>query len=162
MSNAVKAKSWLPHFQLAYTLTGAPPVIEWEVVASGEEIEFGMPVTKASNKVSEATATSGALYGVALAAGDEGDSIPVAVGDRNNVFIGRADAKTDTLDFPMECDIIVDGTTGNFLADVGASAEDVLNVLGKVVGDDDTDTDDPGRVYFQIKRSQWDSLVAAR
>ena len=161
MSNSVKANSWLSHFQLAYTLTGAPPVIEWEVVADGEEIEFGMPVTKATNEVSEAVATSGALYGVALSAGIAGDEIMVAVGDRNNVFVGEADAKTDTLTFPMECDIIKDGTKG-FLVDIGASEEGVCNVLGKVVDDDDTDTDDPGRVYFQIKRSQWDSIVAAR
>lgn len=162
MSNTVKAKSWLPHFQLAYTTTGAPPVIEWATIATGETIEMGMPLVIASSEVSEAASNSGALYGVALAAGDAGDKIPVAVGDRNNVFVGRADAKTDSLDFPMECDIVQNGTSGNWEADVGASVEDVLQVQGKVVGDDDTDTDNPGRVYFQIKRSQYDEITAAR
>lgn len=162
MGNSVKADAWYKHFRFAYTLNGAVPIVMHHVIADGETIEEGMALTISSNKVSEAASTSGALYGIAGADGDAGDSIPVYVGDRNNVFIGQCDAKTESLSFPMECDIVEDGTTDGHLVDVGASTEDVLHLLGKVPGDDDTDTTDPGRVFFQIKRSQFDALVAAR
>jgi hypothetical protein len=164
MSNLVKAKSWAKHFQLAYTHTGAPAVIEHKVVASGETIEQGHPVTISSEQVSLALYTSGALYGIALAPGEAGDTIPIAVGDRNNVFIGQADGATSALSCPFECDITdSEGSgEGNFEVDVGSSTEDVLWVIGKVPGDLASDATTPPRVFFQILRSQYDGLVAAR
>lgn len=160
MSNAVKAKSWLPNLRLAYTLTGAPAPIEWETVASGESIVEGGAVTKSFGEISAATATSGSLYGVALAAGEEGDEIPVAVGDRNTVFMGQCDEAIGSNTFPKEADIVI--TSDEFFVDIGKTTEGVLQAIGAVPGDDTSDGDDPGRVFFVIKRSQYDTLVAAK
>lgn len=158
MSNAVRAQSWPANFQLAYTKSGGNPVTDWRVCDGA--VHSGAPVVLSTGKVAEAGATSGALYGVALAAGADGDSIPIAVGDRENIFVGQADAKTEDIAPPAECDIVKSGD--DFLIDIGASVEDVIHVIGKPPEDDQTDTTDCGRVYFQIKRSEWDALVAAR
>lgn len=159
MSNAVKAKAWASGFSLAYTTTGAPPVIMWHACAAA--VKRGDAVILNNLKVQIALATSGTLYGVALASGAVDDVIPIAVGDRNNVFVGQADDKTEIITaFPHECDII--GATGVMKLDIGASVEDVAHCLGYVPGDDKADATVPGRVYFQIKRSSFDELVAAR
>lgn len=160
MSNAVKSKSWVPHFALAYTTTGGPAVITHEVIASAQTIEKGMALTKASDEVSEAASTSGALYGIALADGVAEDTIPVAVGCSTNVFIGRVDADASSLNVPLECDIVE--VSNDHRVDIGASTEDVLRVIGKVPGDDFDDTTYLPRVFFQILRSSYDGRIAAR
>lgn len=160
MSNSVKSKSWVPHFALAYTTTGGPPVIEHKVIASGQTIEKGMALTISSEEVSEAASTSGTLYGIALADGAATETIPVAVGCHTNVFIGRVDADASSLTTPLECDIVE--VSNDHRVDIGASTEDVLRVIGKVPGDDFDDTTYLPRVFFQILRSSYDGRVAAR
>lgn len=158
MSNTVKAKSWLKNFQLAYVKSGGNPVTDWRVCDGA--VSEGAPVVLSTGKVAEAATSSGVLYGIALAAGADGDSIPIAVGDRENVFVGQADAATSGIAPPAECDIAI--TDSKFYVDIGSSTEDVLHVIGKPESDDESDSTDPGRVYFQIKRSSWDALVSAR
>lgn len=161
MSNAVRAKSWPSNFQFAYTVDGGEPTVEHRVIASGNTILKGDPLVLSSGEVAEAATTSGTLYGIAASDGAEGDEIMVYVGDRRNVFIGQADGDYSASNFPFECDIVGDG--GDYwLIDIGASVEDVIQCIGKPDGDDDSDTTDPGRVYFKIKRSSYDELVAAR
>lgn len=160
MSNAVKAKSWLPHFSLAYTTTGGPPVVEHKVVASGQTIEKGMALTISGDEVSEAAANSGTLFGVALADGDAGDTIPIAVGCAENVFMGKVDADASSISLPLECDIVE--VDDEHRVDFGSSTEDVLRVFAKVPGDDFSDTTNLPRVYFSIIRSSYDGRVAAR
>jgi len=158
MGNAQRAKTWFKSFRVAYSKTGSPPVIVWRT--TGEALYEGDPVVIASNSLTEAAATSGALYGICLADTDSGDEAPVAVADGNTVFVGQADDDTGTLtDLPQLVDI-VEGTDG-WKVDVGATTEKVIRVIDYVPGDDTSDTSEPGRLYFQIHRSQWDELVAA-
>ncbi len=160
MSNAQKARSWLPNFQLVTTTANAA-TIEHKVVAAGETIEPGFAVALDTGELVEAEADSGTLYGIALAGGSGGDIIPVAVGDQSNVFMGQCDDDIDGVAFPRTCDIVIDGD-GKFLVDIGATAEDVLMVTGPVIGDDPEDDDVPPRVYFKILRSSYNGLVAAK
>lgn len=156
MANTAKAKTWFKSFRVAYTKTGAPPVIVWRTTS--EAIYEGDPLVIALNLVSEAAATSGVLYGIALADTASGASCPIAVGDVNTVFMGQADDDTGTLtDLPQLVDI-VEGSDG-WKVDVGATAERVIRVIDYVPGDDTSDTAEPGRLYFQIHRSSWDELV---
>lgn len=158
MGNAQRAKTWFKSFRVAYTKTGAPPVIVWRT--AGEALYEGDPVVIASNAVSEAAANSGALYGVCLADTASGSEAPIAVADENTVFVGQADDDTGTLtDLPQAVDI-VEGTDG-WKVDVGATTEQVVRVIDYVPGDDTSDTAEPGRLYFQILRSQWNEFVAA-
>lgn len=160
MSNAVRAKSWAKNFQFAYTVDGGEPTIKWYDVATGETILKGDPLVLSSGDVAEGASDSGALFGIAGADGDAGDSIPVYVGDRRNVFLVQTDGDYSAKTYPFECDIVADGDY--WVADIGASVEDVLHCIGKPDGDEDDDTTDPGRVYCMIKRSEFDALVAAR
>jgi hypothetical protein len=165
MSNTVKAKSWFTRFRPAYTLHGGPPHVEEEVMAASQAIKEGDPVTKASNVVSKGASSSGTIYGVAqetktTTADDEKYKIRVAVADRQTVFCGQADAKTEDIDDLAECDIVASGT--KWLIDIGSSVEDVVMVIKHVPDDDQTDDTDPGRLYFIWKRSSWDGLVAAQ
>ena len=159
MSNAVKAQSWAKHFSFAFTEHGGPPVIMHHEIASGQTIEKGMPLVLADDKVSEGATNSPLLYGMANAPGVAGDFIPVLVGDRGTIFVGQMDADPSALHYPMECDIVEQSTV--WKVDVGGSVEDVLLLLMPVPGDDLTDTTDVARVYFKIKRSSYDQLVAA-
>lgn len=161
MSNEVKAKSWPKHFQFAYTTTGAPAVLVYAEVDTAQEIEKGMALVLSSDeKVSEADANSDELYGIAAAAGDAGDVIPIYAGCKENVFVGQNDLKTDDV-YPGDvCDIKVDSDV--HYVDTGGNTEDVLIILGRVPGDDDEDTDDPGRLYFQIYRSEYDKIMGAK
>lgn len=160
MSNAVKAKSWAPHFSLAYTTTGGPPVLEHKTVADGETIEKGMALTISGDEVSEAASTSGALFGIALADGVAEDVIPIAVACPENVFVGQVDADASSISLPLECDLVE--VSNEHRVDFGSSTEDVFRVFAKVEGDDFDDTTDLPRVYFSIIRSQYDGRVAAR
>lgn len=160
MSNLIKAKSWKDRFQCRETVHGGPPHIEWLEVASGETILDGDPIVLSSGKAAEGAANSGALYGVAGADGDAGDMIPVYVADTENIFEGQADAATSTVTKGLTCDIVGSGT--NWLVDIGASVEDVIQVLGCVPGDDTSDSTTPGRVKFIIIRSEYLSLLAAQ
>lgn len=161
MSNAVRAKSWPKNFQFAYTEDGGEPTVDHRTIATGETILKGDPVVLSSGEIAEAATDSGTLFGIAAAGGSAGDEIMVYVGDRRNVFLGQADGDYSAKTFPFECDIVDDG--GDYwLVDIGASVEDVLQCIGKPEGDEADDTTDPGRVYFKIKRSSYDELVAAR
>ncbi len=159
MANTVKAASWPVSFQVAFTLTGAPALIKWETIASGQTILKGDPVTKASDEISLGATGSGTLYGIAMANGVAAGVIPVAVADRNTVFIGQADAKTEDIYDGAVCDIV--GGTGAWTVNIGTVTESVLLIVGHVVGDSKTDNTDPGRLHFVIARSSWDALVAA-
>lgn len=161
MANATKAESWLESFSVAKTTHGGPAQIAYYTIASGETIRRGDPLVLNAGEVEEAADDSGALLGIAAAAGDAGDEIPVYVATRETIFVVQADGDISSKTYPFECDIVSDGGTG-WLADIGSSVEDVLHVIEPVPGDDADDTTDPPRVYCQIKRSQWDELVAAR
>lgn len=159
MSNAKAAKSWPTHFALARTVSKNPTVIWMEVVTGA--VEKGMALKLNSGKVDEAASSTGQLFGIAASDGDVGDVIPVYAGDRNNVFVGQVDnADISSQTYPAECDIVE--VSNEHRVDIGASTEDVLLVLYAESSDDLTDTTDGARVYFQIKRSSYDDLVAAR
>jgi len=160
MSNANKAGAWNKRFSVAFTLTGAPEMVQEYVLASGQSVIVGDPVkfhTSAST-IDKAAKTDGALLGFALEAGSAGDSILVAVADRNTVFMAQADAKTSDVVLPLVCDIVDSGA--EWKVDIGATAQQVIRVIGLVPGDDTSDTTDPGRVLFVVQRSEWDGLVA--
>lgn len=159
MANLPKAKSWPKGFYPAYSTGGRPTVVWKEVVTTA--VKKGDAVIQSSNKVTLALSNSGALYGVAGADGAVGDTIPIYVGDRNTVFIGQVTAAdVSAVAWPIECDI--EGGTGEMTINHDASTEDVVYVIGPVPEDDDTDTTTGCRVYFQILRSTYDFLVAAR
>lgn len=160
MSNSVKADSWKPRFSIAKTESGGPPVIEYLTVADGETILEGDPIVLSSGEAAEGAATSGQLYGIAASNGDAGDSIPVWVGNTDNIFIGQADAKTEDIAPGSTCDIVGSGT--NWLLDIGASTEDVVIIVDHVPGDADDDSTDCGRLYFKIVRSQYLGYLAAQ
>lgn len=160
MSNATAAKSWPTHFQYAYSEGGSDaPVTEYKEVVTGA-VERGMPLTLSSGKVTEASATSGTLYGIAGADGEIGDEIPVYVGHEDNVFRGQTDGDHSSSNFPKEADLVEVSTEWRINFD--ATTEGVVQVIGAVPGDDDSDTDDPGRVYFKILRSSYDGRVSAK
>jgi len=158
MANTVKAKSWLPGFSVAYTLTDAPAQIVWRTVGA-VALKKGDSVVLGANLLTIGLSNSPLLYGVCLADGDVGDEIPVAVADTNTVFVGQADAVTSGVTAPHVCDIV--GGTGAQLVDIGSDTEKVINILRLVPGDDTADATDCGRVYFQIIRSQFDNRVDA-
>jgi len=159
MANAKAAKSWPKHFALAKSRSKNPTIVHKEVVTAA--VEKGMALVLSSGKVEEAASNSAQLFGIALADGATEDVIPVAVGDRNNVFIGQVDdADISSTTFPFECDIVE--VSDDHRVDVGASTEDVILVIEPVAEDDLDDTTDGARVYFQIKRSSYDDLVAGR
>lgn len=159
MSNAQKAKSWPKSFAFAYSV-GDHPTIVWKTAvtlgfAKGDAvIQSGLDVTLALS-------SSAALYGIAGADAAIGDTVPIFVGDRNNVFIGQVTAANiSAVAFPIECDI--EGATGVMTINHDLSTEDVVYVIETVKEDDLTDTTDGARVYFQILRSTYDLLVAGR
>lgn len=159
MSNVTKAKSFTKHFALARTVSKNPTIVWKEVVTAA--VEKGMALIITNGKVSEAISTSGQLFGIAGADGAVGDVIPVYAGDRNNVFVGQVDnADISAVTYPMECDLVE--VSNDHRVDIGSSVEDVFLVLGPETSDTLDDTDAGARVYFQIKRSQYDDLVAAR
>ncbi len=158
MANTVKAKSWLPGFTIAYTLNDAPAVLQWCTVGA-VALKKGDAVIMDTNVLIIALANSPLIYGVCLADGDVGDSIPVAVADVNTVFVGQADEITSGVTAPDICDI--KGGTGAQLVDIGENTDKVVNVLRVVPGDDTSDATDIGRVYFQFIRSQFDNRVDA-
>lgn len=159
MANARAAKTWPKHFALDHSRTKNPVIVFKTVVSA--DVERGMALVLSSNKVAEAASNSGSLFGIALAAGAVGDSIPVAVGCQENVFIGQVDnADISALSFPFTCDLVE--VSNEHRVDVGASVEDVFNVVEPVSEDDLTDTTDGARVRFQILRSTYDNLVAAQ
>jgi hypothetical protein len=159
MANAKAAKSWPKHFALARTVSKNPTIV-WMTVVSAA-VEKGMALILSSGKVAEAASNSGQIFGIAAADGDVGDEIPVYAGDRNNVFVGQVDnADISSQTYPFECDLVE--VSNEHRVDVSASVEDVFLVLGPETSDDLDDTTDGARVYFQIKRSSYDDLVAAR
>jgi len=159
MANAIKAKTWLKHFSLAYTLNGNQPTIMWKTVVTAA-IEKGMAVILSTNSIAEAASTSGILFGVAAADGEVADVIPVYVADRNNVFVGQVDnADISAQAFPVACDLVE--VSNEHRVDIAESTEKVFTAIAAVSGDTLTDTTDGARVYFQIVRSSFDLLVAA-
>lgn len=160
MANTVAAKSWPKNFQLAYALTLAPEIIHMEVKNLTVMVN-GAAVILDTGEVDLALSTSGTLFGIALAGltGDGTETVPVAVGSDKNMFIGQADAATSAVVEAAECDIII--STDYFL-DIGSSVEDVIRIVTHVLGDDQSDATDPGRLYFQIKRSSFNEYIATR
>jgi hypothetical protein len=147
-------------FSVAKTTTGGPELVRRYPVKSGSTIEVGDPVFLDTDTVVLPDETHSFLLGVSLedGVGADGDSVLVAVGDRNTIFMGMLNqAGTDYEDEITPCDIVVSGT--DFQIDPDANTQDVLQLIGQVEGDDLTDTTNPPRFYFQILRSQWDSLV---
>lgn len=159
MANSPKCDSWPTGFAPAYSI-GSHFTVVWKTVVSNA-VKKGDAVIQSGADVDLALSNSGALYGVAGADGEVGDTIPIYVGDRNNVFVGQVTAANiSAVDFPIECDI--EGGTGAMTINHDASVQDVVYVIGAVAEDDLTDTTDGARVYFQILRSTYDFLVAAR
>lgn len=166
MSNSPKSDTWLPGFSDVKTTHGGPPTIEAIATdPASTAIAIGDPVTISSGLISVASATSATLYGVAMEAAtaaecDAGKIIDIAVGIRSNIFVGQCSGRSDGVDIGGECDI--EGSTGAFYVNEDASTEGVLLIINHVLGDDQTDTSDCGRVEFVIKRSQYDALVAGK
>ena len=159
MANATKAKSWPKSFAPAYSMGDHFTIVWKTVVTLG--FKKGDAVIQSGADVTMAVSNSGALYGIAGADGAIADVVPIFVGDRNNVFIGQVTAAdVSAVAWPIECDI--EGGTGAMTINHDASTEDVIYVIEPVSEDDDTDTTDGCRVYFQILRSTYDFLVAAR
>lgn len=159
MANATKAKSWPKSFAPAYSMGDHFTIVWKTVVTLG--FKKGDAVIQSGADVTLAVSTSGALYGIAGADGAIGDSVPIFVGDRNNVFIGQITAADVSASaWPLECDI--EGASGAMLVNHDASTEDVIYVIEPVSEDDQTDATDGCRVYFQILRSTYDLLIAAR
>lgn len=159
MANSEKAKSWPKHFAFAYSQGGADaPILEWK--EANASIEKGMPLVLNGNKVEEAAADSDQLYGIAGSDADSGENLMVIVGHPDNVFVGQTDGDHSSQNYPFVCDIVE--SSNEWRVDFGNNDEDVLNVIGPVPGDDDTDTTDPGRVYFQIHRSSYDQRMGAK
>lgn len=159
MANATKAKSWPKSFAPAYPM-GDHFTIVWKTAVT---LGFakGDAVIQSGADVTLALSNSGALYGIAGADAAIGDTVPIFVGDRNNVFIGQVTAADVSASaWPLECDI--EGATGAMTINHDASTEDVVYVIEAVSEDDQTDTTDGCRVYFQILRSTYDLLIAAR
>jgi len=161
MSNANKADSWFPRFSVAFTLTGAPEMVQKYTIAAAQTIIVGDPVvfSAGASTIEKGASTSGAILGFALEAGTAGDEILVAVADRNTVFMAQADAATSAVVLPLACDTIASGS--KWMVDIGATVEQTIRVIGLVPGDDTSDSTDPGRVLFVVHRSEWDGLVAA-
>jgi len=165
MSNLVRKNTWFQRFSVAFTTTGDPPIVLMEVMAASQTLKVGDPVTKAAGVITKGTDTSGQIYGVCLGAAvttaaNEGTQIPVAVADRNTVFVAQANGATNTIADGAECDIVSSGNTWKL--EINASTEDVAKIVKHVPGDDITDATYPGRLYFIWVRSQWDNLVAAQ
>ena len=161
--NLVKAKSWFQRFAVAFTLTGSPALVLHKPVAASQTIRVGDPVTISGGELSTGLATDNLMYGVAMGnvvttAGNELTDCPVAVADRNTVFVGQADAASNGINDGAECDIIASGTS--WLVDIGASLKGVCLIVGHVPGDIVADATTAGRLHFIWKRSQWDLLVA--
>ena len=89
MANTVKADSWRTGFWPVKTANGGTPLIQWETIAAGEAVKAGDAVTKASGEISLGLATSGLLYGIALADGSATESIPVAVAELERFSLVR-------------------------------------------------------------------------
>ncbi len=156
MSNAIKAKSWPTGFQLAYPMSDHPTIVWKTVVTLG--FKKGDAVIQSGYRVTLAVSNSPLLYGVALADGAIAATVPIAVGCPNNVFIGQITAADiSAAAIPLACDI--EGGTGAMFINHDATTELVVNLIEAVAEDDDTDTTDGCRVYFQIVRSSFDNAV---
>ena len=161
MSNAYKASAWFKRFKIAFTITGAPEIVQKYTIASGQTIIVGDPVVfhTSASTIDKGASDSGALLGFAIEGGTGGDEILVAVADRNTVFMAQADAVTSGVTLPLVCDIVASGSS--WKADIGATTEQVIRIIGLMPGDDTSDSTNPGRVLFVVQRSEWDGLVAA-
>lgn len=148
---------------VAYTLTGAPAVVEHFTVKSGQSFAAGEPVIFSSGELQRAAATSGTILGVALEDGTAGEKCAVAVADRNTVFMGLTDGTSAsfTLGVLTECDLAV-ANTSEWNINPDAVVEGVLQLVGPVPNEELDDATNGALYYFQIKRSAWDGLVAAK
>ena len=159
MANLIAARSWVKGFQPAYSMGDHFTIVWKTAVTLG--FKKGDAVIQSGADVTLALSNSGALYGVAGADAAIGDTVPIFVGDRNNVFVGQITAADVSASaWPLECDI--EGGTGAMLVNHDASTEDVIYIIEPVAEDDKTDTTTGCRVYFQILRSTYDLLIAAR
>lgn len=159
MSNAVKAKSWHPRFQFAKTRSGGPPSMDNLPVAASQTIVDGDPLIMTNGELSLAAATDTSIAGVAAGnvtttAADEKTGINFYKAVEDNIFIGRSDARTDTIhegEMPG-----IRYNAGYWYIDVGDdNATNVVKVEDKVTGDDETDASDWGRLYFIWNRSPY-------
>lgn len=163
MANADKANS----FRYVRSLTGQMVPVDMAIAAS-QTIAKGDPVIdNGSGLVAIATATSGALLGIAAEAVTSTGSVTRA-DDRIAIYPG-----VDTAIFDGQCsgdsvatlvatDVDIEGSTSAFEVNENATTEQVIRIVGLVsdkAPDLDIGTND--RVYFIIKRSQWNGYVAA-
>jgi hypothetical protein len=163
MANADKPNS----FKYVRSLTGQMAPVDMAIAAS-QTIAKGDPVIdNGSGLVAIATATSGALLGIAAEAVTSTASVTRAA-DRIAIYPG-----VDTAIFDGQCsgssvatlvatDVDIEGSTGIFEVNENATTEQVIRIVG-LVSDKAADLDIGAndRVYFIIKRSQWNGYVAA-
>lgn len=168
MSNASKVGSWFQRFSVAYTTTGGPSVMQEFPTAASQTITVGAPLTlnTATGEVSVATATSTEILGVAASAvtttaSDEKTIVKVWLAVASNVFIGQSDAATSGLhEGGAAAGIRV--SSGKWMIDIGDDNNtDVVLVLAKVPGDDESDNTYPGRYYFIWNKVPFHSPTSA-
>lgn len=161
MSNLVRAKSWLPNIQLAYPDTNTSPEIVWKLIeAATSDVAQGAPViaTAAARTVTLATAASAAIYGIAMAAGVAGDTIPVLAANQDSLFMCKANAALNTITvLPLACDLAV--AAGVWSVNPGAVLVKAVYIIDVMPGDDETDTVTFGRVLFHINKSSYSNLT---
>lgn len=161
MSNLIKAKSWQKGFHCVQTRHGGPPEAREFPVAASQTIVVGAPVTinTGTGEISLAAASDTSIAGVADAnvtttAADEKTLCRVILAVEDNIFMGRCDAASNTVHEGLMPGIRTNA--GIWYIDIGDdNATNVVKILEKVVGDDETDSTTYGRVLFVWNRSPW-------
>ena len=165
MGNSVKSQGWLPSFRPVLT-SGSAPRMEKQPVAASQTIRVGDPLTinASTGEVSEATATSTAIYGVAAenvttTASDEKTKVNIWVADKNTTFMGQCGGASTTLENGAFCDIAV--STHDWYVDMTGTSYNVVHIQQHVEGDSTSDATYPGRVYFTWAKSSWDRVTTS-
>jgi len=115
--------------------------VEYYKVAASQTIAKGDPVILSSGQIQIAVAASSTeLAGIAAEAssGAAANTLIAIWDDPDTVFVGRADADASSSTIGSYYDL--DGTTGAFQVNVGASSQDLFTYLGVKAGDDHSQT----------------------
>jgi len=164
MGNAVKDNAWPPNIVVSRTRAGNPPPMQKFPVAASQVIYAGNPVElDASGELlpSGVTPTTGVIAGVAMeavttTAADEKTECNVALALPDTIFRMRGDAATNTIDEGETCMINVAANVVS--ADInssGGGTADLIRIVQKVRGDDETDASAPGRMDFVFNKTCW-------
>jgi hypothetical protein len=154
-------------FSLVRSLSGQMAPVSMALAASQTIAKGDAVIDNGSGLVAIGLATSGALLGVAAESATS-DSSPTRADDRiliypavdTNVFSGQCSG--DSAAALIATDVDIEGATGVMEVNEDATTEQVARIVG-LESDKDVEltlgTND--RVYFIIKRSQWNGYVAA-